>query len=68
MMIKKEAGICPVCGGYDTHEEFAWMEDSTVAVDCTCNSCDDTWREYYALVYDGYRRGDDCYDELGEEM
>lgn len=68
MMIKKEADICPVCGSYDTESDFDWIEDSTVAMDCRCRACGETWREYFALIYDGYRLGDNCYDEHGEEM
>ena len=68
MVIKTEAGICPVCGGYDTESDFDWVEDDTVAMYCGCRDCGATWKEYFALVYDGYRQGDNCYDVHGEEI
>ena len=68
MMIKKEADICPVCGSYRIYSEFRWIEDTTVSVRCTCKECNESWNEYFCLLYDGYAYNGVAYDADGEEM
>lgn len=64
---KREMGICPKCGGDNTS-----MEDYEMDVDCLwtkfyCNDCEESWNEYYTLVYDGYHQDGVVYDAEGEE-
>lgn len=69
MIIKKEMGICPKCGGGDGDTR---MEELEMDIDCLwtkwyCPDCEESWNEYYTLIYDGYHRDGVVYDADGKE-
>jgi predicted RNA-binding Zn-ribbon protein involved in translation (DUF1610 family) len=64
---KKEAYVCPHCGG-----EEARMEDYEMDVDCLwtkwyCPECGRDWSEFFTLTYDGYTYDGKVYDADGKE-
>ena len=64
---KREMGICPKCNNDDTR-----IEDYEMDIDCLwtkwyCPDCEESWNEYYTMIYDGYHLNGVVYDADGEE-
>jgi transposase-like protein len=64
---KREMGTCPKCGS-----DYNEMTDFEMDIGClwtkwSCKDCEETWNEYYTLIYDGYTHGGKVYDADGEE-
>ena len=64
---KREMGTCPKCGS-----DYNEMTDYEMDVDCLwtkwfCKDCEESWNEYYTLIYDGYHHDGKVYDADGKE-
>ena len=70
-MVKTTGAICPQCGEvhnikcYD-YECNCGNYYGAVIKHFECHKCDNTWKEFYVLVYDGYVDAHGCYDVEGE--
>ena len=67
-MKKNESYVCPICGESDK----VTTEDYEIDCDCLvewlyCKRCDESWKEYHILTYDGYSYNGNYYYANGDE-
>ena len=67
-MLKNSSYVCPKCGSNDLEVYDDEYYDDMLIHKCACYNCDETWREYFKLKYDGYSYNGKDYDEKGKEI
>lgn len=68
-IVKKQEYLCPKCGkDYDLQTEDYDIDlgDNLLVLEMYCPHCEESWKEYFKLKYDGYSSKDGVWDENGE--
>lgn len=62
---KNEECICPKCKSYETVVDDWDFDYNCMVHHMYCEKCGHSWREYFAIAYDGYSDEEGEYDANG---
>ena len=62
---KNEECICPKCKSDDTVVDDFDFDYNCMVRKMYCEACGHSWREYFAIAYDGYSDDEGEYDANG---
>lgn len=66
---KNESCVCPQCNSGEYVERYDTEFDVDLMINkMYCTKCNNSWREYYILQYDGYSDESGEYDANGNDI